>query len=343
MYKETKNKESDLKAIVDIYNEITGRKRTTELHKWEWFTSPYKNKSYVIVDNKNNPIGHHGLLTIKLNFKGLEYNVGKTENTIMKKAQGPLYYKNELAMHKEYLPEFDVLMTTSAWGVIRRIREKLGYECFANYVTYLSLINFSFVLKRLRSKFIIGLLSGALPFVNLLLFNKSIDKEFIHKIKPLNEVLLEKIEGLYNSVKDKYGFMQIRSADYLRYRFLDNPYSTFEVLLLYKNNNLVGVLIYSVYENRLIVEDVLFEKQQQLQEMLNRICNHARKNKLAEVVVFTTLKNSILDIKYKHFVRRNPGEDSFVAMIKNNIKDEHKKELKVENFYFTNLTAEGIR
>lgn len=343
MYKLIKSSSDDIHKIVEIYNQVTGRNRTFYQHQWEWFCSPYENFSYIIQKKDGEIIGHHGLLRVEISYQKKKYKMAKTENTVIKKGYGPLYPKNEMAIHKEYIPEFDVLMTTAAQGVTRKLREKLGYEYFADYVTHLSLINFSFILNRLRNKFIIALLRGILPFVNLLFPNKSINKEFGHKIEPLNGVLLKKIEGLYSSVKDKYGFMQIRSADYLRYRFLDNPYTTFEVLLLYKRNDLVGVLIYSVYENKLTIEDVLFREKQQLQEMLNRICNHAKTSKLAGIVVFTTLKNSILDMKYKHFVRRRPGKGSSVVMIKNNIKDEHKEELKVKNFYFTSLTTEGVR
>ena len=343
MYRLIKNSNEDVHQVVDIYNQITGRNRTVSQHQWEWFCSPYENISYIIQKNDGEIIGHHGLLRIDISYQKKKYKMAKTENTIIKKGYGSLYPKNEMAMHKEYLPEFDVLMTTAAQGVTRRIRRKLGYEYFADYVTHLSLIDFSFLSNRFKNKFIIGLLGLVLPSVNLLFSNNSVNKKFEHKVEPLNDAHLEKIEGLYSSVKHKYGFMQIRSTDYLRYRFLNNPYSTFEVLLLYKKNDLVGVLIYSVYEKKLTVEDVLFREKQQLQEMLNRLCNHARRNELAEIVVFTTLKNSILDNKYKYFIRRRPREGSSVVMIKNNIKDEYKKELKVKNFYFTGLTTEGVR
>ena len=343
MYRLIKNSNKDIQQVVDIYNQITGKNRTVSQHKWEWFCSPYKNLSYIIQKNNGEIIGHHGLLRVDISYQEKKYKMAKTENTFIKEGYGPLYPKNEMAMHKEYLPEFDVLMTTAAQGVTRRIREKLGYEYFADYVTHLSLIDFSFLLSRFRNKVIIALLRSVLPSVNLLFSNKSVNNEFEHKVEPLNGIHLEKIEDLYSSVKHKYGFMQTRSTDYLRYRLLNNPYLTFDVLLLYKKNDLVGVLIFSVYQNKLTVEDVLFREKQQLQEMLNRLCNHARKNKLANLVVFTTLKNSILDNKYKYFIRRRAGEGSSVVMIKNNIKDEFKKELNVKNFYFTGLTTEGVR
>lgn len=343
MYRLIKNSNEDIQQVVDIYNQVTGRNRTVSQHQWEWFCSPYENISYIIQKNGGEIIGHHGLLRINISYQKKKYKMAKTENTVIKKGYGPLYPKNEIAMHKEYLPEFDVLMTTAARGVTRKIRGKLGYEYFADYVTHSSLIDFSFLLNRFRNKFIIGLLRLVLPSVNSLFSNKSINKKFENKVEPLNSVHLEKIEDLYSSVKHKYGFMQIRSADYLRYRLLNNPYSSFEVLLLYKNNDLVGVLIYSIYEEKLTVEDVLFRKKHQLQEMLNRLCNHARRNELAKIVVFTTLKNSILDNKYKYFMRRRTREGSSVVMLKNNIKDEYKKELKVKNFYFTGLITEGVR
>ncbi|MCP4552059.1 MAG: hypothetical protein GY834_08500 [Bacteroidetes bacterium] len=120
MYRQTKNNCRELQSIVDIYNEISNRDRTVELHRWEWFLSPYMNKSYVIVGDKGNVIGHHGLLTITLNYGSKIYQAGKTENIIMKKGRGALYFRNEIEMNKEYGSEYDVLITTAARGVIRK-------------------------------------------------------------------------------------------------------------------------------------------------------------------------------------------------------------------------------
>lgn len=112
---------------------------------------------------------------------------------------------------------------------------------------------------------------------------------------------------------------------------------------MYKSSELVGSLIYSIDEEKLIIEDVLFNEKEQLQEMLNRLLNDAKEKKLAKIVIFTTLEKSLLDLKFKYFIRKKAKQGNSVVMVKNNFKEINEEIFKVENFYFTRLTNEGIR
>ena len=341
MYRKTENREEDILAITNIYDETTGRNRTLEQHRWEWFGSPYKNVSYVVTNNKDEIIGHHGLLSVELDFHSQRYQMGKTENTIIKKGFGPIYPKNEMEMFKEYSSKYDVLMTTAAWGVTRRIREKLGYKYFADYVSYVALIESSFIAtwssNSLRS--IIYLFS---PVINLFLFQKRIDKNYTDNVKGLNESALREFSELYEKVKGQHGFMQARTFEFLKYRFVDNPYSQFFMMSLYEGEELIGAVIYSLMKDRLTIEDILVKQLDVMQEIFNRLYNHAKANKLAKVIIFSTLENSVLDKKVRYFFRKKSSKERAVVMINNRIQDKNKTELTVANFYFTRLTNEGI-
>jgi hypothetical protein len=343
MYRNTENKEEDILPITVIYNETTGRNRTLEQHQWEWFGSPYKNASYIITTNKNEVIGHHGILSVELDYKDQRYRMGKTENTIIKKGFGPAYPKNEMAMFKEYFPHYNVLMTTAAWGVTRRIREKLGYKYFADYVNYVALIDSSFIATRSNNNSVKSIINFLSPVVNLFLFRKQINENYTHEFKSLDESDLCLLSELYEKVKGQFGFMQTRTFEFYKYRFLDNPYSKFFVMYLYENQEVIAAVIYSLSKDKLTIEDVLAKNPFQIQEVYNRLYNHAQTNKLAKVLIFSTLENSVLDKRYQHFFRRTASKTSSVVMINNNIQDENKVDLTVENFYFTSLTNEGIK
>jgi len=342
MYRITNNSNDDIQAVINIYNETTRRNRTIEQHQWEWFESPYKNTSYIITTNKNEVIGHHGLLTVELDYKGQRYRMGKTENTIIKKGFGPAYPKNEMAMFKEYSSQYDVLMTTAAWGVTRRIREKLGYKYFASYVNHVALVDFSFIKSRVKSTALKSMVAFLSPVLNLFLFRKRVDENYYQEFKHLDESDLYLLSELYEKVKNQFGFMQTRSSVFLKYRFLDNPYSEFFIMHLYQEQEVVGSVIVSLMDDKLMIEDILVKELDSTQEILNRLYNHAQTNKSAKVIIFSTLVGSLLDKRYRQFFRKTTSESSPVVMISNHIKDDNKVNLTVENFYFTRLTNEGI-
>jgi len=342
MHRTTKNRKEDILPILEIYNKTTGRNRSFEEHQWEWFGSPYKNVSYVITDNKNQIIGHHGLLTVELECKGRQYCMGKTENTIIKKGFGAAYPKNEMAMFKEYSSKYDVLMTTAAWGVTRRIREKLGYKYFAGYVSFIGIIDSSFLVARFDNSFVKAVINAFSPIMDRFLLEKKSNARYRDEFKRLSESDLYSLSELYEKVKGQFGYMQTRTPEFLKYRFLENPYAEFFVMYLYEGEDMIGAGVYTLVNDEMSIEDVLVVDTSFIQEVFNRFYNHAKANKLAKVIIFSTLEHSVLDKKYKYFFRKEAGQKSSVVMIKNNMEGEDGVNLTAKNFYFTRLTNEGV-
>jgi len=341
VYKKVDKNSKDIIAITEIYNKTTGRNRTFDQHQWEWFGSPYENLSYII-SNKNEVIGHHGILSVELSYKNKRYKMGKTENTIIKKGFGAVYPKHEMAMFKEYVAQYDVLMTTAAWGVTRRIREKLGYKPFARYVSYVAVIDVSYISTKVNNRVVKILIKLISPFVNLFISKKKKNTKCTHKFKKLDIEDLNLISGLYEEVKSEFGFMQTRSYEFLKYRYLDNLYLDFFVMYEYEGESIIGAVIYTLMGEELIIEDVLVKNETLVQGVFNALYNHVLNNKLAKVITFSTLINSILDKKYKHFYRREANEGSSIVMVRDNMKCGRGLGLTAENLYFTRLTNEGV-
>jgi len=311
MYKKTINNNQDLQFICNIYNDITGRNRTVKLHRWEWFESPYKNKSYVVTDKDGIILGHHGVLSIKFNDHGKEFTGGKTENTIMKKGYGSLYFKNEQQMHKEYSPEYDLLITTAARGVIKKIREKLGYKVFSEYVTFIQIVELKTLFKKLNNKY---------RAVNI-----NLDLESISEV-----------DEYYMNNKSKFKFSQTRDKDFLVYRLLNNPYIKYKILKLYNQlDKMLGYIIYYENSNSISIEDILYLSNSTKEELLKRLFNHAKYNSKLKITL-KTLKSTCLDTPMKGFLRKESKKDDSLFMIKS------KDEIDKKSFYFTQLMNEGI-
>lgn len=341
MFRQTKNSHQDLTKIVKIYNDITGRNRTEKQYQWEWFESPYENKSYVILDKNDTILGHHGILTVKLNYNNNTYIMGKTENTIMQKGYGPMYFKNEMAMHKGYINDYDILVTTTAKGVTQKIREKLGYTVFANYVTFRRLVDINFLSVRIKNAFFKKIIKFISPIINFFIIKAKTSSKYQEFIGMITNEDLVEIENFYNKYKNKYQFSQIRNVEFLQYRILNNPYNNYYIIKLYSSSDVCGYLIYTISNNKVNIEDIFSKNSDLFHELLSRLFNYIKLNKLANTIVFTTLENSILDQKYIGFFRKiNDAEENNKFMLKNNIKN--KDDLKINNFYFTFLMTEGI-
>lgn len=342
MYRSTKNDSKELQQIVDIYNSITGRNRTVEQHRWEWFKSPYENKSYVMVKGENEIIGHHGILTIELNHNGKVYRAGKTENTIAKKGFGAAYPKNEMAMFKEYSSEYDLLITTAAWGVTKRLREKIGYKFFAKNLTLFRVIDASILASRFNNAFMKGAINLMAKPVNLLMRLKLKKYGLDLKLKDLDYNDLESIEDYYDKCKVNLGFTQIRNRAFLEYRFLNNPYSNFSLATISEQDQLKGYVVFQVQDENLFVEDVLSSTVKDVRLIMDAFVSLVNKHRLAKVVIFTTLENSLLDQSYRGFFRRRSKDESPCVMYNVISSDKGLEDIKVDNMYFTRLTNEGV-
>ena len=342
MYRVTNNNQSDLGQIVDIYNHITGRNRTVALHRWEWFESPYENKSYVIIDKDDNVLGHHGILTIGIDYKDKQYIAGKTENTIMKKEYGPLYFKNEKEMHAEYSENYDILITTSAIEITKKIRSKLGYTVFSEPVTYIKIVDTKIILEKIRNQFLKKTFNIFFPLMNIFLWSKKVNNTLEAKIHPILNQDIKEIQKFYEKIKEKFGFIQRREANFLQYRILDNPYNTFSILKLYDQDDLKGYLVFYRKNDKIYIEDILFENEQYKSELLNHLFNYVKRKKIGTAIVLVTLVDSILDKPLKGYFRRTVPNTSYF-MIKNNIEQKEKDDFIIQNFYFTKLMTEGIQ
>lgn len=342
MYRKTIDSDGELEQIVDIYNETTGRRRTISQHRWEWFASPYENNSYVVIKKSGEIIGHHGLLSIELHYKGQNIEVGKTENTITKKGFGAAYVRSEIEMFREYSKKYDILMTTAAWGVTKKIREKLGYTFFAKNIVYFAIVDFSILASKFKSSFVKNIIKLIARPANVFLISRKTTEDTFYEVKKLEEVDLQNLSEFYYQVKDDFGISQLRTTQFLKYRFIGNPYSDFHLVNFYNDDIFIGYVIYQIHDDRLFVEDILVLKEYSVSDVLSKIFNHVKKNKLANIILFSTLENSLLDRGYKGFFRKK-GRDKAPCVMINKLESQTlSNEFTVENFYFTRLTNEGV-
>lgn len=333
--------EKHIAEIIKIYNNITGRNRTYDQHNWEWFKSPDKNNSYVIVNENRGVLGHHGILTVKLYKNGEVLKLGKTENTIIKKGFGALYFKHEKQMFKEYVKDYDILISTAVNGVTERIREKLGYKPFSKYVVRVRVVNIIGIQRFIKSSTLRSLLRAVSPFLNFLIRNQSIDNSFSQiQIQAINIKHLESFENLYEKVKGKIGISQVRTLAYLKHRFLENPYKeTYIFQLKVKDTNeLAGAILFYIHKDTAYIEDLLFLGDDVFRNLISAFFNSLKQQKLAHLIFIRLLDGSMLSNKtWNGYLAKKQKKDTFCV----NLLAE-KTNFSLDKFYFTPLLNEGI-
>ncbi len=372
-------KDGDEGKIVGLYNKVTGRNRTVQQHQWEWLNSPIKRKSIWVIEdqNSNEIIGHHGLIPTQISFNGCAYVVGKTENTIIDPdlAGNGMYFLYEKKFFEEASNLFDMLATTSAKGVLGKIRRRLNYKAVGKYEVYFTLCKN----KNLRhgiaqalnglgwpqlmvtvSKYVIGFLAG---IISLLWKSRKakwrdITCQSIFNIDDYDQ----EINDFWQKNKDKFGITIDRNSDFLRWRVFDNPNVNYRFIQARDSVELLGYIILKVKNGAVrygVIEDMV-AKDLDLDVYLRLLseARHIFNQEGCVAIIFPTLQaNEILTNMLKKagffktriifrllnilFNRKLPEQEEFLVNVTRKDIDEAII-LNSANWYFTGLFFEGI-
>lgn len=339
MFRETLKE--DIPEIVDLYNVITDRGRSAADHYWEWFESPYQNKTYIILKKDGTFVGHHGVLSLDLLHKDKVIRVGKTENTIIKKEYGAMYLKSEKAMLKEYKDSYELMTTTMADEKTTKLRKMLGYKVFSDFNYYYKILDYGVLSdKFFKGSFLFPIVNAFSKITGLFSFKKKIKASYSIDSGDLADADLPAIEELFRKVRIDDLFYQDRKVDFLKYRLLKNPYRKYEAVRLFKDKQLQGIIIYSIIDKVASIEDILYRDEEALRQSVNGLYNTLIERKNVYYIDFVVLKDSYLDkVKLPGFFKKNPKKNSnFMVRFGNTGLG-----FDIERFYMTRLYMEGIR
>ena len=367
-------------GIVELYNNITGRCRTIEQHRWEWLETPNGIGSIWVITESGSGVvvGHHGLIPIKLDYFGKIYLIGKTENTILhpKYLGTGIYFIFEKKFLQAEEDSFDLLYTTFANGTPAKIRKKLGYEVVGKYITYTKVIKSTYIKQKIASlienniannglKIFLETISHLLSYPLTLFFSKKgkIDENL--RITKLDNIgsFFEEIDNFWDRNKAKFGITVNRSSEYLKWRIFENPNIKYEFLVATHIGRVIGYVITKLSKsevNSAAVVDLVCEQNDEV--LFNSLLNAAVSRLInANVcsVSFTTLdsknflnkclpKNGFLPIRRKaSCIRKRFNSDTsseglvLLAKVINKNMDI-KKILNADYWYYTDLFNEGI-
>jgi len=251
-------KSGDEKQINELYNSVFNRNRTLDQWKWEFIDTPHGKSFIRVLKDGQDIIGHFSLLPFQMCNKDETVLTGKTENIMLhQKYRGRGLY-TEFAKESLELARkegFKVAWVTMTPAI--KTMKRAGYVEFMNFTYYVyplsSDVFVKFFTRRLGSW--ASSLSIGLWLVFLLL--RRVGKPRVD----IEECTLSDYVSFYEDkwLPHQSEFSVLRSYDFLKWKFVDNPYGIQFRFVKFKYKDRVVAFAILVERGRSIcIEDLLY-------------------------------------------------------------------------------------
>ncbi|MCF7824331.1 MAG: GNAT family N-acetyltransferase [Candidatus Marinimicrobia bacterium] len=358
-----------------LYKLITGIDRTEQEYAWEWLeTWDGMGSIWLVFDDSREPndqlIAQYSLIPTPFSFWGKKVKAGKTENCMSHpdfRGKG-MYFHHERDCFEIAKKSFQIFFTTTghvARGAPGKVRKKLGYVPFDDWVTYSYWLDRRELAKEISSKLPITLrkrnwLNNSIAHMisKIIVMRSKIPTEITKydiRLYPIERSPLEEIEQLWNRNAELYGISVDRTADYLKWRINENPYISHHYLCYYEENILQGYIIFSRQDTDLYIVDLLANQKDNsifinmfdhlksygIEKACHRIkCHTPSLNKfLIQVLSVAKFVNYADLFTLNIFKQKTPPKQLFVY-----VSDEIESEKDIWDngyWYFTDIVKEG--
>ncbi len=306
----------DETQINALYRLVSGRERGADEFAWEWLHTWAGQGSMNLLfdldrEEGDQLIAQYSLIPTPLSVWGRPMLAGKTENCMSHpdcRGTG-LYSKHEREHFEKEKQKYSFFYTTAgqvAGGAAGKVRMKLGYLPFGNWVLYTLWLRTgalrddigAFVAAR-------GALGGALaPALGGLL--APVLQAYSHlrrrhacgyrvEVHGEGAAPLDEIARLWERNRALYGVSVDRRADFLRWRIDEDPHIRHEYLTMRDDGGLLGYAVFFLQDGTLHVVDVVVDGAGTalFRHLFAAVCARARELG-AERVQCRTLRGSYL-------------------------------------------------
>ncbi len=200
---------------------------------------------------------------------------------------------------------------------MKAVHLRVGHTCLGEMVRYARVLQVdSYVGKTLRGTWIAkslgwGLNAGFALKTGGYRKNKDYSSE-LHQSFPASAPFTELME----KVKSHYAVLGHRNAEYLKWRFWDNPELDASILLLYRQGELVGYVIFTCQDEVMNVKDILcLAEEPVMNELFNRLTEQGRALNLQSITASLFETNPIIPILQKHGYSKRPERSSVMVHV----------------------------
>lgn len=246
-----------IEAINCLYNEFTGRRRSVDAYRWEFYDTPSgPGLVWTITEAATGKIvGHHGLVQTPLYWRGETIAAARTENTIVAhEYRRKVFYPGmERRALSEAQGELRVIYTVDA-TIPGPLRKRFGYKVIGRWAAYLPTIGPAYLrglLGRARAKAAPWcpdwlLAVGARLLAAILRLTARLDAAASPlEVAEIDDVaaIASEYESLWTGARDRYDATVDRSLAFLRWRCSNNPHLSYRTWTLRQGGELRAVVI----------------------------------------------------------------------------------------------------
>lgn len=359
-----------------LYAMITGRERTPGEYAWEWLDTWAGQGSINLrfdLDREEGDqlIAQYSLIPTPLSVFGRPTVAGKTENCMSHpdhRGTG-MYSLHERECFEKEKEKYSFFFTTAgqvAGGAVGRVRLKLGYRAFDNWVNYTLWLRPGALRQELRAiiaaKGAVGrtlapVLSAPVAAV-VQAFSRCRRRGrcgYRMAVDRAGAEPLEEIDALWQANRERYGITVDRTAGYLRWRIDEDPYLEHEYLTISAGDRLLGYAVYFIQNDTLHIVDLLVdgERAALFRHLLAAVAGRGRERGVERVKCLTLRRSPFLARRLRSAgflnkaifspvaLRRSFRPRQFFLYIPDDLRDDPRVADQA-SWYVTELVLEGL-
>ena len=260
----------DNEQLSDLQMKVFGRKRDEKYWDWKYFQNPAgEHAMYVAVDPESNTIvGEHG--TIPMRMRAGEREITSAQGVdiaILQEYQkgGPFFQLHQHAT-EEASSRAELTYAFSIKKTFRIFTRLLHFKGVCPVCSYIKILDPTpFIRWRIKSKLIAGLCGGlGKMIINLRNQGKPVvpDGLELYEIQHFDH----RFDEFWQGNAEKYDIMIIRDSQYLNWRYIKNPETTYKIFALgeVEGGAIKGYIVLATVEGEIkkgYIVDILVEKR----------------------------------------------------------------------------------
>jgi hypothetical protein len=274
-------KKGDEKEINTLYNEIFNEKRGLKEWKWKFCNSPIDSRTFIILArDRDKTVGQYACIATFMKYFDKELKVLQpVDNMIHKDYRG-----GAKGLQVQMLERMEEIVYQEMIPLGLGFPNRQAYIVGKRFLKYKDLFNVEHLLKRLSWRITIKRRLNIAPLVKLIdIVSRSLIRLSIsismRRLKGVEfkwtSILDKRVDSLWNAIKGQYDIMIKRDFVYLNWRYCQHPGKKYDILLVERDNDIIGLLIvkYEMHEDikaGLIMECLSLKEPSLMGEIIKR-------------------------------------------------------------------------